>query len=195
MIESKIWMATSSDDKYKEAREVLAEFGVELGRIDVEKIEIQADDPVEIVEYSLRQLEDDGRVVVMEDAGLFIEHFGGFPGPYSSYALKKLDNPGILKLMEGVEDRSANYQSAVAIRRGDEIRSFRGYVKGTVAESIRGTGGFGYDPIFIPDEGDGRTFGEIPEEEKNAISHRARAFRVLGKWWQANVDTPFFEHN
>ena len=182
MRESKIWMATSSVDKYTEAKAILSEFGVELGRIEVEKIEIQADDPVEIVEYSLRQLEDDGRTVVMEDAGIFIDHYGGFPGPYSSYALKKLDNSGILKLMEGVEDRRAHYQSAVAIRRGSEIRSFRGYVRGTIAESIRGTGGFGYDPIFIPDEGDGRTFGEMTEEEKNARSHRARAFRSLGEW-------------
>jgi len=182
LIESKIWMATSSDDKYKEAKEVLAEFGVELGRIDVEKIEVQADDPVEIVEYSLRQMEDDGRVVVMEDAGIFIEHFGGFPGPYSSYVLERLGNPGILKLMEGVENRRAHYGSAVAIRRGSEIKSFRGYVRGTISESIRGTGGFGYDPIFIPDEGDGRTFGEMTEEEKNVISHRARAFRKLGEW-------------
>jgi XTP/dITP diphosphohydrolase len=179
-------MATSSDDKYTEAREVLAEFGVELGRIDVEKIEIQAEDPVEIVEYSLRQMEDDGRVVVMEDAGIFIEHLGGFPGPYSSYVLKRLDNPGILKLMEGVEDRRAHYQSAVAIRRGDEISSFRGYVRGTIAESIRGTGGFGYDPIFIPEEGNGRTFGEMTDDEKNAISHRARAFRKLGEWLSAS---------
>jgi len=180
--ESKIWMATSSDDKYTEARDILAEFGVELERIDVEKIEIQADNPVEIVEYSLRQMEDDGRTVVMEDAGLFIEHFGGFPGPYSSYVLGRLGNPGILKLMEGVEDRRAHYGSAVAIRIGEEIKSFRGYVHGTIAESIKGTGGFGYDPIFIPDEGDERTFGEMTEEEKNAISHRARAFRRLGEW-------------
>jgi XTP/dITP diphosphohydrolase len=175
-------MATSSEDKYNEAREILAEFGVELGRIDAEKIEIQADDPVEIVEFSLRRMEDNGSVVVMEDAGIFIEHLGGFPGPYSSYVLERLDNSGILKLMEGVKDRRAHYQSAVAIRIGKKIKSFRGYVRGSITEIERGTGGFGYDPIFIPDEGDGRTFGEMTEEEKNAISHRARAFRVLGEW-------------
>lgn len=180
--ENKVWLATGNRHKYREAKEVLAEYGIQLEHLIVERLEIQSDDPVEIVEYSLRQLEDDGRTVVMEDAGLFIEHYGGFPGPYSSYALEKLDNPGILKLMEGVEDRRAHYQSAVAVRRGDEITSFRGYVKGTIAEGIRGTGGFGYDPIFIPDEGDGRTFAEMIEEEKNAISHRARAFRKLGEW-------------
>jgi XTP/dITP diphosphohydrolase len=50
---------------------------------------------------------------------------------------------------------------------------------------MRGTNGFGYDPIFIPEEGDGRTFGEMTDDEKNAISHRARAFRALGEWLQA----------
>jgi XTP/dITP diphosphohydrolase len=179
---NKVWLATGNRHKYREAREVLAEYSIQLGHLIVERLEIQSDDPVEIVEYSLRQLEDDGRTVVMEDAGLFIEHYGGFPGPYSSYALEKLDNPGILKLMEGVEDRRAHYQSALAVRRGGEIVSFRGYVKGKIAEGIRGTGGFGYDPIFIPDEGDGRTFAEMTDEEKNAFSHRARAFRKLGEW-------------
>lgn len=182
MRESKIWMATSSQHKYAEARDILADFGVQLERVQVNRIEIQSDDPADIVVYSLRQLEDDDRPMVMEDAGLFLERYGGFPGPYSSYALEKLDNPGILKLMEGVEDRRASYQSAVAIRTGEDIEVFRGFVWGKISQSIKGTGGFGYDPIFIPDEGDGRTFGEMSEEEKNAISHRARAFRSLGAW-------------
>jgi XTP/dITP diphosphohydrolase len=178
--ENKIWLATGNRHKYREAREILAEYSIQLVHLIVERLEIQSDDPVEIVEYSLQQLEDDGRTVAMEDAGLFIKHYGGFPGPYSSYALEKLDNPGILKLMEGVEDRRAHYQSAVALRRGDEIRIFRG---GTIAEGIRGTGGFGYDPIFVPDEGNSRTFAEMTEKEKNTISHRARAFRKLGEWF------------
>ena len=182
MRESKIWMATSSQHKYAEARDILADFGVQLERVQVNRIEIQSDDPADIVVYSLRQLKDDVRPMVMEDAGLFLERYGGFPGPYSSYALEKLDNPGILKLMEGVEDRRASYQSAVAIRTGEDIEVFRGFVWGIISQSIKGTGGFGYDPIFIPDEGDGRTFGEMSEEEKNAISHRARAFRSLGAW-------------
>jgi len=84
--------------------------------------------------------------------------------------------------MEGVEGRSASFQSAVTFKHGDETRCFRGVVLGKIAHRIRGTRGFGYDPIFIPDEGDGRTFGEMTSEEKNAISHRARVFRSLGEW-------------
>jgi XTP/dITP diphosphohydrolase len=178
--ENKIWLATGNSHKVKEAGEVLAEYGIELGHIEVDRIEIQSDDPGEIAVYSLAQLPDDGRPVAF-----FLDHYGGFPGPYSSYALDKLDNPGILKLMEGVEERGAAYHSYVGFRIGEEVHVFQGTVTGTIANMMRGTNGFGYDPIFIPDEGDGRTFGEMTDDEKNAISHRARAFRVLGEWLQA----------
>jgi XTP/dITP diphosphohydrolase len=176
-------MATGNHHKYDEARKILDEFGVELEHFEVERVEIQADDPADIAAYSLEQIESEGRPMVVEDAGLFIDRYGGFPGPYSSYILEKVDLPGVLKLMEGIEDRTASFQSTVAYRHGDVKRSFRGVVEGKIAHSIRGTGGFGYDPIFVPDEGDGRTFGEMTEEEKNALSHRARAFRSFGEWF------------
>lgn len=182
MRESKVWMATGNHDKYREAREVLFEFGVELGLYKVERVEIQADDPMDIARHSLRQIPDDGRPILVEDAGLFIDHYGGFPGPYSEYVLRKISLPGILKLMKGVDEREASYRSVVALKANEEIRFFHGTVGGKIAEGVRGTGGFGYDPIFIPDEGDGRTFGEMTDGEKNAISHRARAFRSLGEW-------------
>lgn len=176
-------MATGNPHKYHEARRVLAEQGVELEHHEVERVEIQADDLADIAAYSLERIEDEGRPMVVEDAGLFIDHFGGFPGPYSSYVLVNVRLPGILKLMEGFEDREASFQSVVAYRHGETRRCFRGVVEGRIAHSIRGTGGFGYDPIFVPDEGDGRAFGEMTEEEKNAISHRARAFRKFGEWF------------
>ncbi len=118
----------------------------------------------------------------VEDAGFFIDRWSGFPGPYSSYILEHLGNAGILKLMESELNRSAYYVSAVAYRDESGVKIFRGTVNGEIAHSIRGTNGFGYDPIFIPSEGDGRTFGEMDEAEKNKISHRARAFRALAEW-------------
>jgi XTP/dITP diphosphohydrolase len=178
----KVWMATGNRHKYGEAREVMAEMGIELEHMEVERVEIQADDLADIAAYSLRQIPDDGRPLVVEDAGIFIDHYGGFPGPYSSYALRTIDLPGVLRLMEGVEERKSSFQSVVAYRHEEEIHCFRGVVKGSIANRIKGTGGFGFDPIFIPDKGDGRTFGEMTAEEKNALSHRARAFRSLGEW-------------
>ena len=174
-------MGTSSDHKYEEAREVLAEYGVELERLRIDRVEIQADDPELIAEYSLRMLDVDVPILI-EDAGLYIDKYYGFPGPYSSYALRTIDNEGILKLMEGETERGARYLSAVAFRDGDTSVTFTGEVVGRIAEEMRGTNGFGYDPIFIPGEGDGRTFGEMSAAEKARISHRARAFRKLGEW-------------
>ena len=179
-------MATGNLHKYGEAREILAEYGVELEFLEAEKVEIQADDQAEIAAYSLKQIQDDGRPIVVEDAGIFIDRYGGFPGPYSEYALRKIGLLGILKLMEGVEDRGASFRSVVAYRHKDEMRCFQGVVEGKIAHKIRGTGGFGYDPIFIPSEGDGRTFGDMAEGEKNALSHRARAFRSFGEWFSRN---------
>ena len=181
MRRTKIWMGTSSDHKYQEAKGVLGEYGIELERMSVERVEIQADEPEAIAEYSLKVLDLDIPILI-EDAGLYIDRYLGFPGPYSSYALRTLDNQGILKLMKEEEDRGARYLSAVAFRDGDTSVTFRGEVKGEISIMERGTGGFGYDPIFIPAEGDGRTFGEMSGEEKAKISHRARAFRQLGEW-------------
>lgn len=181
MRRTRIWMGTSSDHKYEEAREVLTEYGVELERLSIDRVEIQADDPELIAEYSLKVLDVDMPILI-EDAGLYIDKYYGFPGPYSSYALRTIDNEGILKLMEGETERGARYLSAVAFRDGDTSVTFTGEVVGRIAMETRGTNGFGYDPIFTPDEGDGRTFGEMSAAEKARISHRARAFRKLGEW-------------
>jgi len=181
---TRIWMGTSSDHKYEEAKEVLAEYGVELERLSIDRVEIQADDPELIAEYSLRVLDVDVPILI-EDAGLYIDKYYGFPGPYSSYTLRTIDNEGILKLMEGETERGARYLSAVAFRDGDTSVTFTGEVVGRIAEEMRGINGFGYDPIFMPEEGDGRTFGEMSAAEKARISHRARAFRKLGEWLRA----------
>ena len=181
MRRNKIWMGTSSDHKYAEAKEVLKEYGIELERLSIERVEIQADDPEAIAEYSLKALDIDIPLLI-EDSGLYIDKYFGFPGPYSSYALKTIDNEGILKLMEGDKDREARYLSAVAYRDGDTSVTFRGEVKGWIGQEELGTNGFGYDPIFIPSEGDGRTFAEMSAEEKTKMSHRARAFRKLAEW-------------
>ena len=178
---SKIWMGTGNRNKVQEASEILAEYGIALEHYPMNRVEIQADDPADIAAYSLREVPADIPIAI-EDAGLFIDGFNGFPGPYSSYVLERLGNPGILKLMEGVADRGARYLSAVAYRDETGVHVFRGAVEGTIADRIRGSNGFGYDPIFIPSELDGRTFGEASEEEKNRVSHRARAFRALAEW-------------
>lgn len=181
MTKTRIWMATGNTHKVKEAADVLAPYGIKLEHYPLERIEIQADDLTDIASYSLSMIKENISICV-EDAGLFIDCFDGFPGPYSSYVLERLGISGILKLMEGEKNRKARYLSAVAYRDEGGVRIFRGAVEGEISLIKRGCNGFGYDPIFIPSEGDGRTFGEFRVVEKNLLSHRARSFKALGEW-------------
>jgi XTP/dITP diphosphohydrolase len=126
---------------------------------------------------------------VADDTGLEVDALGGAPGVYSArYAgadATYTDNVAkLLRELDGVDAarRTARF-ATVAIAQlpdGREIVT-RGEVEGTIAALARGTGGFGYDPVFVPSEGDGRSFAEMAPAEKHAVSHRGRAFRSLAR--------------
>jgi len=113
----------------------------------------------------------------------------GFPGPYAAYVYKTIHNSGILKLMEGVKDRRAVFQSVIAYCDDQtccEPKIFCGESKGritTVERKEQGKSGFGFDPIFEPD-GSKKTFAEMTLEEKNGYSHRANAIRKFAEWYK-----------
>jgi len=115
---------------------------------------------------------------LIDDSGLFLEGFGGFPGVYSAYAYKRLGCAGILKLLAGERNRAGTFETAFLLRLGGEHEVFHGECRGTIGAQERGRGGFGFDPIFIP-EGATKTFAEMSVAEKNAVSHRARAVEAL----------------
>ena len=122
---------------------------------------------------------------IADDSGLTVEALDGEPGVYSArYAGSGHDdaanNAKLLENLRGKSDRSARFCSAVVYYDGNRTEIAKGYVEGKIADSPRGANGFGYDPLFIADEL-GKTFGEATDEEKNAISHRARALRALFK--------------
>lgn len=130
-----------------------------------------------------------GRPAIADDSGLEVEALGGAPGVWSArYAgegVTYADNVAKLlaelaALPDGGGERRAAFRTValVAYPDGTEVWA-EGTVPGRIAESARGEGGFGYDPVFVPDEGDGRTFAEVAPEEKNAVSARGRAFRAL----------------
>ena len=120
-----------------------------------------------------------------DDTGLEVAALGGAPGVYSArYAGPQraaADNVAkLLRELAGRPDRTAQFRTVVALALADgRTRTFAGGVAGRIAEAARGTGGFGYDPVFVPTEGDGRTFAEMRGAEKNQISHRARAVAGL----------------
>jgi XTP/dITP diphosphohydrolase len=118
-----------------------------------------------------------------EDTGLEIDALDGAPGVYSArYAGIDKDSTAniklVLKNLAGQTNRKAQFRTVIALIIDGEELTFEGIVRGHIAESPSGTGGFGYDPIFVP-EGYDRTFGELPAETKHAISHRGRAMQKL----------------
>lgn len=129
-----------------------------------------------------------------DDSGLVVEALDGAPGIYSARYVGEgaTDAERIAKLLEamkGKTDRRAKFVCAIAIAyRGDDVALFRGEVCGTIAEAPRGTNGFGYDPVFIP-EGYDKTFGELPSEVKDSISHRAAAMIKAVKFIRAELDS------
>jgi len=124
-----------------------------------------------------------GELAVADDSGIEIDHLGGAPGIHSARWTGAGDwIPRVLRELDGVPaaGRTCRYVCAAAAAwpDGREV-VVRGEVEGVVVDAPRGDGGFGYDPIVAPVEGDGRTFAEMSAAEKHAISHRARAFREL----------------
>ncbi len=118
-----------------------------------------------------------------DDSGIEIDHLGGAPGIHSARWANEGDwIPRVLRELDGVDTagRGCRYVCAAAAvwPDGREV-VVRGEVEGVIVDAPRGDGGFGYDPIVAPVEGDGRTFAEMTAAEKHAISHRARAFRAL----------------
>ena len=114
-----------------------------------------------------------------DDSGLEVAALGGRPGIHSArYAENDAARrKKLLGELEGVADRSARFVCVIAIAfNGEVIETFEGEVRGRILTEERGEGGFGYDPLFVPD-GCEQTFGEMPQELKNRISHRAAAFR------------------
>jgi len=120
-----------------------------------------------------------------DDTGLEVAALGGAPGVYSArYAgpqRRAEDNTAkLLQELAAQPDRAAHFRTVVALAAADgTVRTFAGAVAGHISPAARGTGGFGYDPVFVPAEGDGRTFAEMSGTEKNRISHRARAVAGL----------------
>lgn len=118
-----------------------------------------------------------------DDTGLMVDALGGAPGVYSArYAgpgCTPADNVKLmLKNMEGISDRKAEFATVIALIKDGKEHLFRGSVKGSIATAPHGTAGFGYDPIFVADES-GIAFAEMAPEAKNTISHRGRAMRKL----------------
>lgn len=154
-------LITSNKNKVKEFQQIL-EPKIKVNHIEISYPELRSDNPEEIARHSAEMLANKlKKIVVVEDSGLFINALNGFPGTCSAYIHKRIGLQGIIKLMKGIKNRNCTYKSAVACcEPNKKPASFLGEEKGKVASSIRGSFGFGHDPIFIP-EGINKTYGEM----------------------------------
>jgi len=180
-----ISFVTGNPGKFAEAEKILKHFGVNIVHRNLSVDEIRSDSIEEVATASARFAHAKfGEPLFVEDSGLFIPALNEFPGAYSAWVFRKLGNEGILELAAGKE---AEFRACIAYMDGSTVETFTGLVKGRISEEPRGTGGFGYDPIFIPENvpevrhsGD-KTFAEVPEM-KGALSHRKHALEKFGKY-------------
>lgn len=168
---------TSNEGKRREAEAVL---GFALRHRPLDLVEPQSLDLHEVVRSKAAAAFDlIGAPVLVEDTGLELLGLGGFPGPLIRWLLASVGAAGICRIAHAFEDRRAVARCVTCAADGNQVIVGEGAVGGVIAAEPRGLGGFGWDPVFIPDDGDGRTYGEMDDDEKNAISHRQKAFVAL----------------
>lgn len=186
----KLLFATNNAHKLAEARAVLGDgFTLFTPRdcgVEEELPETQSTLEGNALQKARYLHERTGLDCFADDTGLEVEALDGAPGVHSArYATDGHDfeanNRLLLRNLTGVADRRARFRTVVALILGGEEHLFEGCVRGHIAEHPAGEGGFGYDPLFVPEDGD-RTFAQMSASEKNALSHRGRAMRRLAEY-------------
>lgn len=183
----KLYFATNNIYKLKEVQEVVGDsFQIESMRslgINEDIPEDQQTLEGNALQKARFLYDRTGESCFADDTGLEVDALNGAPGVYSARyageAKNSLDNMALLlKNMSGIQNRKARFRTVIALILDGKEYLFEGVVNGTIAEEPRGTAGFGYDPLFVPD-GYSTTFAEMDSEAKNAISHRGRAVEKL----------------
>ena len=186
----KLVMATNNAGKLREARAIAGDRLEILGLEDIgfhQDIEETADTLEGNALIKVRAIKDaTGLDCFADDTGLMVDALGGAPGVHTARYAGEACDPDkninlMLKNMEGVTDRRARFCTCIALSIEGEEHTFEGKVEGTIATERSGSHGFGYDPIFIPEES-GICFAEMSDEAKNSISHRGRALTAMMKW-------------
>lgn len=183
-------VATSNPGKLREIRAILEDFSVSLVALDAfpeVRLPEEGDDYAEnAVAKAMATAKACDRIALADDSGLEVDALGGRPGPQSArYGGPGLDDAGrverLLRELDGVRDaeRTARFVCIAALATPDgQTATARGICEGRITRSPRGERGFGYDPVFLVENGD-RTMAELPPDRKNRLSHRARAFLAL----------------
>jgi len=184
-----LYFITGNKGKALEAKNKFSELNIDIVQKDLGYPEIQADSLEEVARFGVEHVRKKfDQPFILEDAGLFIDVLDGFPGVYSAYVFYKIGCSGILELLEKIDNdkRKATFRSVYAYSEpSKKPEFFVGECNGTISDEELGKNGFGYDPIFIPDD-ETRTFGQMKIEEKNQFSHRGKSLEKLKNYLKIN---------
>lgn len=173
---------TSNQSKIKEAENILK---LKVNKVDIDIKEIQAIEVEEIVKDKANRAYNIVRKpVLVEDTGLYIESWNGFPGALIKWVLKTIGNQGLCKILKEY-DRKTTAKTCVCIYNGKDFHVFTGEINGETTKEPRGKSGFGWDSVFQPD-GLNKTFAEMSQEEKDKISMRKIALLKMKEFLEEN---------
>lgn len=163
----KITYVTGNWSKILSAKQILEPLGIEVDNIKMDTTEIQADTVEEVAMHSAKEASEKLKCAVLKnDTGLYVDALGGFPGPYTHYVDETLGEDGLLKLLDGVENRKAAFIEAFAYcEYGKTPIVFKSITKGKIAKEKSGTYGWSWDFIFIPDGYD-KTLANYLDDER-----------------------------
>ncbi len=186
---AEISFVTSNKHKFEELSSFFTDDKIIFRHLKQQYSELQANTFKQIVISSASALMTTiPQPFLIEDSGLSINILHNFPGPYSSFVFQTLGWEGILDLMKKKTNRSAHFTSIFAYVIDDSIQIFEGVTKGMISSQGQGEGGFGYDPIFMPDFEDSngnrnsKTYAELDMDTKNMISHRGLSMKKLREY-------------
>ena len=163
----KIIYVTGNKYKIELAKKILEPLGIEIEQKKIYCPELQDNEIEKVSQFSAKYAANQlNCAVIKNDSGLCIEALKGFPGPYTAYCEDTITESGIIKLMQGVENRNADFVEVISYcEPGQEPVSFFSHNKGTISQTTQGEYGWSYDKIFIPD-GQSKTLAEIDDEER-----------------------------
>ena len=197
MKNAKFVLATANPGKLQEMREILSGLGLEVVSRDDVGIDFEVEETgANFMENALIKAQAickaSGLPAIADDSGLVIDALGGEPGVNTSsfggeHLTARERNEFLLKIMENMEQRSASFVcTIVCVFPDGGTISAQGDCRGEILRAPRGSGGFGYDPVFIADGMD-KSMAELPAEEKNALSHRGKALRKMADLLQSKI--------
>lgn len=195
----KIILATRNPGKIQEMRQLLAGLPVDLiSAADLETAPDVAESADTLEGNALKKAETlhrmTGLPTLADDTGLEVAALDGQPGVHSARyagptATDRDNREKLLRMLNGVDNRAARFRTVIAYIDDEGVHTFEGLCAGTISHEERGEGGFGYDPIFVP-EGVTQTFAEMSALEKNQISHRGGALREFQAYLRERLETP-----